>query len=175
MKCLLKTIIAIVVIVVVGGLLLWFVGIPAMLEQDKAVKNLEKKDYTVVSVDEDSLLGVADMFMPDDVKGYVCGYSDEDDSDEDDSDGYDIDAVTLYYFDDTGAAKAAKEDIEKSFNEYIDSAMEALDGLSSVLGSVFSDAKESLEELRDDFKIVRFGKIVVTGSVRGIITAMTGF
>ena len=170
MKCLLKTIIAIVVIVVVGGLLLWFVGIPAMLEQDKAVKNLEKKDYTVVSVDEDDLHGVADMLMPKDVKGYVCGYSDEDDSD-----GYDIDAVTLYYFDDTGAAKAAKEDIEKSFNEYIDSAMEALEGLSSVLGSVFSDAKESLEELRDDFKIVRFGKIVVTGSVRGIITAMTGF
>ena len=170
MKCLLKTIIAIVVIVVVGGLLLWFVGIPAMLEQDKAAKNLEKKDYTVVSVDEDDLHGVADMLMPKDVKGYVCGYSDEDDSD-----GYDIDAVTLYYFDDTGAAKAAKEDIEKSFNEYIDSAMEALEGLSSVLGSVFSDAKESLEELRDDFKIVRFGKIVVTGSVRGIITAMTGF
>lgn len=170
MKCLLKTIIAIVVIVVVGGLLLWFVGIPAMLEQDKAAKNLEKKDYTVVSVDEDDLLGVADMFMPDDVKGYVSGYSDEDDSD-----GYDIDAVTLYYFDDTGAAKAAKEDIEKSFNAYIDSAMEALDGLPPVLGSVSSDAKESLEELRDDFKIVRFGKIVVTGSVRGIITAMTGF
>ncbi len=170
MKCLLKTIIAIVVIVVVGGLLLWFVGIPAMLEQEKAVKNLEKKDYTVVSVDEDGLLGVADMFMPDDVKGYVSGYSDEDDSD-----GYDIDAVTLYYFDDTGAAKAAKEDIEKSFNAYIDSAMEALDGLPPVLGSVSSDAKESLEELRDDFKIVRFGKIVVTGSVRGIITAMTGF
>lgn len=170
MKCLLKTIIAIVVIVVVGGLLLWFVGIPAMLEQEKAVKNLEKKDYTVVSVDEDDLLGVADMFMPDDVKGYVSGYSDEDDSD-----GYDIDAVTLYYFDDTGAAKAAKEDIEKSFNAYIDSAMEALDGLPPVLGSVSSDAKESLEELRDDFKIVRFGKIVVTGSVRGIITAMTGF
>ena len=31
MKCLLKTIIAIVLIVVIGGLLLWFVGFPALL------------------------------------------------------------------------------------------------------------------------------------------------
>ena len=57
MKCLLKTIIAIVVIVVVGGLLLWFVGFPAMLEQDKAAENLEKKDFTVTSVKDDDLLG----------------------------------------------------------------------------------------------------------------------
>ena len=44
MKCLLKTIIAIVLIVVIGGLLLWFVGFPALLAEDKVVKNLEKQD-----------------------------------------------------------------------------------------------------------------------------------
>lgn len=169
MKCLLKTIIAIVLIVVIGGLLLWFVGFPALLEQDKVVKNLEKKDFTVVSVAEDDLLGVADLFMPENVNAYVYGYTD------DNAEGYDIDAISLYYFDDTSAAKSAKEDIEKDFNAYIDAASDALDGISGILGSAATDAQESLEELRNDFKIVRFGKIVVTGSVRSIITAMTGF
>ena len=73
------------------------------------------------------------------------------------------------------AAEEAKEDIEKDFNAYIDAASDALDGISGILGSAATDAQESLEELRNDFKIVRFGKIVVTGSVRSIITAMTGF
>ena len=57
MKCLLKTIIAIVLIVVIGGLLLWFVGFPALLAEDKVVKNLEKQDYEVQTFNSDDLFG----------------------------------------------------------------------------------------------------------------------
>ena len=42
------------------------------------------------------------------------------------------------------------------------------------IGSIIGASVEALEELEKDYKIVRFGKIVVTGTVRNIVTAMIG-
>ena len=72
MKCLLKTIIAIVLIVVIGGLLLWFVGFPALLAEDKVVKNLEKQDYEVQTFNSDDLFGAVGLFMPEGARCCRC-------------------------------------------------------------------------------------------------------
>lgn len=174
MKCLLKTIIAIVVIVVVGGLLLWFVGFPAMLEQDKAAENLEKKDFTVTSAKDDDLLGAAGLTMADGMNGYVMGIAE--DAEFDITEGiYNRDVITISYFDETDAAKDYKESTEEGFEKYIETSREFLEsGIGGSIGSILGASVEALEELEKDYKIVRFGKIVVTGTVRNIVTAMIG-
>lgn len=174
MKCLLKTIIAIVVIVVVGGLLLWFVGFPAMLEQDKAAENLEKKDFTVTSVKDDDLLGVAGLTMADGMNGYVMGIAEDVEVSVTEI-IFNRDVISIYYFDETDDAKDYKESTEKSFEEYIERSKDALDSvIGEGIGSIIGASVEALEELEKDYKIVRFGKIVVTGTVRNIVTAMIG-
>lgn len=174
MKCLLKTIIAIVVIVVVGGLLLWFVGFPAMLEQDKAAENLEKKDFIVTSAKDDDLLGAAGLTMADGMNGYVMGIAE--DAEFDITEGiYNRDVITISYFDETDAAKDYKESTEEGFEKYIETSREFLEsGIGGSIGSIIGASVEALEELEKDYKIVRFGKIVVTGTVRNIVTAMIG-
>lgn len=172
MKCLLKTIIAIVLIVVIGGLLLWFVGFPALLAEDKAVKNLEKQDYEVQTFNSDDLLGAVGLFMPEGAKTLVSASKGDL--------GDDRDSISIYYFDETKDAKNAKESLEKEFNESIDALIEQLtpdedSTLNDMMSSVTSDMIANLEQTRKDTKFVRFGKIFVVGSVRGIVTAMTGF
>ena len=43
-----------------------------------------------------------------------------------------------------------------------------------MFAGVANEIAASIEQVREDTKFVRFGKIVVTGSVRGIIAAMIG-
>lgn len=169
MKCLLKTIIAIVLIVVIGGLLLWFVGFPALLAEDKVVKNLEKQDYEVQTYNSDDLFGAVGLFMPEGATAVVNAH--KGDYGEDD-----YDSITIYYFDESKDAKEAKDDIEKAFDESLDAILEGIGGgeAEGMFAGVANEIAASIEQVREDTKFVRFGKIVVTGSVRGIIAAMIG-
>ena len=59
MKCLLKTVISLVVIILIAAAVMYFWGIPTLLGEDNATEHLEKQDYTVV---------VTDISLTEDVK-----------------------------------------------------------------------------------------------------------
>lgn len=153
MKCLLKTIISLVVIVAIAAVLLYFWGIPALLAEDKAADHLEKKDYNV-SVASETECDAMSLLVDYEIEGYI--FAEKDSA-----------MVSIWYLKDSSDAKKCKEEQEDAVQEIYDAMADAVELISP-------SKAESLREEAKEIKTVRFGKIVVQGSVRGIFAAIAG-
>lgn len=153
MKCLLKTIISLVVIVAIAAVLLYFWGIPTLLAQDKAADHLEKKDYNV-TVASEAECGAMSLLKDYEIEGYISAEKDND-------------MVSIWYLKDSSDAKKCKKEQEEAVQQIYDAMADAVE--------IISPSKaESLREEAKEIKTVRFGKIVIQGNVRGIVAAIAG-
>ena len=153
MKCLLKTIISLVVIVAIAAVLLYFWGIPTLLAEDKAADHLEKKDYNV-SVASEIECDAMSLLVDYDIEGYIAAEKDSN-------------MVSIWYLKDSSDAKKCKEKEEARIQEKYDLMADAVELISP-------SKAESLREEAKEIKTVRFGKIVIQGNVRGIVAAIAG-
>lgn len=154
MKCLFKTIISLVVIIAIAAVLMYFWGIPTLINEENAAKHLEKADYTV-EVATDAECETVSVVLGYDLKGQVEAANDGD-------------IVSIWYFDDTDDAKKCKETQEKVIAEFYEE-------LAKVAEVFNADRAESLRKEGEEIKTIRFGKTVIQGKIRGIIAAVTGF
>lgn len=154
MKCFFKTIISLVVIIAIAAVLLYFWGIPTLINEENAVKHLEKADYTV-EVATGAECEAESVVLGYDLKGQVEAANDGD-------------IVSIWYFDDTDDAKKCKETQEKVIADLYEE-------LAKVAEAFDSGRAESLRKDAEEIKTIRFGKTVIQGKIRGIIGAVTGF
>lgn len=153
MKCLLKTIISLVVIVAIAAVLLYFWGIPTLLAEDKAADHLEKKGYDV-SVASEAECDAMSLRTDYEIEGYIFAEKDSD-------------MVSIWYLKDSSDAKQCKKEQEAAVQEVYDAMADAVETISP-------NKAESLREEAKEIKTVRFGKIVIQGNVRGIVAAIAG-
>ena len=154
MKCFFKTIISLVVIIAIAPVLLYFWGIPTLINEENAVKHLEKADYTV-EVATGAECEAESVVLGYDLKGQVEAANDGD-------------IVSIWYFDDTDDAKKCKETQEKVIADLYEE-------LAKVAEAFDSGRAESLRKDAEEIKTIRFGKTVIQGKIRGIIAAVAGF
>lgn len=154
MKCLLKTVISLVVIILIAAAVMYFWGIPTLLGEDNATEHLEKQGYTVV---------VTDISLTEGCEAQL--YAEKDETATEDTLSADI--VLIWYFEDGSAARDFRSDYVEEMEEQIDYIA---DGLNVVRPGAGDDFREEAETI----KVVRFGKIVIQGTVRGILAAITG-
>ncbi len=154
MKCLLKTVISLVVIILIAAAVMYFWGIPTLLGEDNATEHLEKQGYTV---------DVTDISLTEGCEAQLYAAKDETATE----DNLSIDIVVIWYFEDGSAARDFRSDYVEDMEERIDFIA---DGLNSVRPGAGDDFREEAETI----KVVRFGKIVIQGTVRGILAAITG-
>ena len=154
MKCFFKTIISLVVIIAIAAVLLYFWGIPTLINEENAVKHLEKADYTV-EVATGAECEAESVVLGYDLKGQVEAANDGD-------------IVSIWYFDDTDDAKKCKETQEKVIADLYEE-------LAKVAEAFDSGRAESLRKDAEEIKTIRFGKTVIQGKIRGIIAAVAGF
>lgn len=154
MKCLLKTVISLVVIILIAAAVMYFWGIPTLLGEDNATEHLEKQDYTVV---------VTDISLTEGCEAQLYAYKGEITTE----DTLDADIVIIWYFEDGSAARDFR-------SEYVEDMEEQIDFIADGLNVVRPGAGDDFREEAETIKVVRFGKIVIQGTVRGILAAITG-
>ena len=154
MKCLLKTVISLVVIILIAAAVMYFWGIPTLLGEDNATEHLEKQGYIV---------DVTDISLTEGCEAQLYAAKDETATE----DNLSIDIVVIWYFEDGSAARDFRSDYVEEMEEQIDYIA---DGLNVVRPGAGDDFREEAETI----KVVRFGKIVIQGTVRGILEAVTG-
>lgn len=127
----------------------------------KAADNLKEAEYTVVSYSSDDLGGLAGFTLPEGCTDMVSGTNLEND----------FDSVTIYYFEDAGAAKAFMDsDIVSGLNKETDEMLEELESAYKA-GEISENDYNEMKDLIENTQIKRQGKIVYAGTKDAIKAA----